>query len=537
MNIDDQNERVPIPKWKSLSQTPSRELISAKKIAPAQEILLERSNRAAHLYSRWQSNPTLDNALEVVDCAMLLDNVALFIGPAEQILNSDIVLGTPKLIALDILSPTRRLFTAEKEIYSNSELKVLIRQNRARLKEETRNSVLYAEQARLYTLIGENYSAKKSFLHALAISPNNRHILRTFARFMLHVPDSKYFDPDEALARLRRSEAIKSDPWLQAAEISVSEFTEKQSKMAKIATRLVESGNLNPNHISEVSTALATLELSHGNSKKFKRRINGSLIMPTDNALSQLMWFGKSSNVDWDEETSVFLGRELDLRESIEATTYRNIKSSDWEGTVDSFRNWQSEERYSSHIAIQGSYYSLAYARDYEAAIHMCDIGLEANRKSKDLLNNRCVAQNRFGDIGAAEITLAELKVAEPNWRNDAVFVATKGMVDFSVGNHTNARNAYSTAIALADVKKDKDLSTRAKMHWLYEESRNNCIGRERFDGLSLRLESADGYTSSVVSTHELWEVMKSEIRNLPQDRAIQNDSEDDDQAKIENFL
>ncbi len=79
--------------------------------------------------------------------------------------------------------------------------------------------------------------AKRSMLVAMQLAPENRFVLRCASRFFLHLND-----PDHARDILIRSEGIKTDPWLMAAEISMSAIAGKGPKSAKSLFRKGLSG-------------------------------------------------------------------------------------------------------------------------------------------------------------------------------------------------------------------------------------------------------------------------------------------------------
>ena len=59
------------------------------------------------LYERWQETPSIDNALELLDCSSFIDDKGLFYGPAAQIINSELVTQTSKFVAQQVIRPER----------------------------------------------------------------------------------------------------------------------------------------------------------------------------------------------------------------------------------------------------------------------------------------------------------------------------------------------------------------------------------------------------------------------------------------------
>lgn len=505
MNLDDKQKRLPFPKWRALASTPSTELVSAGQVLPDQELALARADRMHALYERWQETPSIDNALELLDCSSFISDKGLFYGPAAQVINSREVTKTSKFVAQQVVRPDRNSLMPTYDFSSREHIYKAIGANRQRLHLETRNSLLHSEQARLYAIIDEADAAERSFGMALAISPNNRHILRSFSRFMVHVGG-----PELALQRLRRSDAITNDPWLQAAEIAISEHHGVGSQVARRATKNLDAMRVRPEHTSELATALATLERSVGNQKKFKKRFLQSLLQPSDNALAQATWLLRQAPEDVGEEMSdVMLPM---VHSSKEARTYTLLRGRRWEEAVQSYADWQSEESFSSHIAIEGSFYAVSFAKNYEAAVSICRNGLIANNTSHGLLNNLCYAERRIGFVDDAVKTMEKLKSVHSAWKSSPVYLATDGMLYFALGDHDAGRMRYREALQIAGDKEQPNLRQRIKMHWLHEEAMSGTVTESQSKHLVSRLEANSEVGAGAKEDDDYWNGMKVEI-------------------------
>lgn len=506
MNLDDKQKRLPFPKWRALASTPPSELVSAGQFLPDQELALVRADRMHALYERWQETPSIDNALELLDCSSFISDKNLFYGPAAQVIKSSEVTKTSKFVAHQVVRPDSNLLTPTYDFSSIENIYRAIGANRQRLHTETRNSLLHSEQARLYAVIDEVDAAEHSFNMALAISPNNRHILRSFSRFMVHVRC-----PELALQRLRRSDAIKNDPWLQAAEIAISEHHGVGSQVARVATKNLDALRVRPEHTSELATALATLERSVGNQKKFiKKRLKQSLLQPSDNALAQATWLEGQEPEYFDEELSNLLLPMV--QNSKEARTYTSLRGRKWEEAVQSYADWQREESFSSHIAIEGSFYAVAFAKNYKTAVSICKSGLIANNTSHVLLNNLCYAQRRIGCIEDAVKTMKKLKSVHTPWKDSLFYLATDGMLYFALGDNDAGRRRYKEALQIADVKQEPILRQRIKMHWLNEEAMSGTVTEAKSKHLIAQLESGSKVGTGVKEDDDYWTNLKTEI-------------------------
>lgn len=486
MNLADNKDRVPVPKWKALAQTPPIELVSAKNFSAESDLLQMRKDRAIALYYRWRETPTLDNALELLESTVFIDGDGLFYGPAKQVANSPESTVTSKSVAQRTLGARTKELAGPRKLITKQEVWNEIAKNKSRLRDEFRNGLLHAEQARLYTMIGEHEAAEAAFENALRIYPDNRHILRTYSRFMVHVDT-----PEIALSRLSRCAGLSDDPWLQAAEISLSELTGRGSKIAHSATRNIELGHIKPDHISELASALASLEFNTGHRKRFKKRFRDSLYAPTDNSLAQVMWFVRKTP---DEVANITLQDPFfiaALRRSNEAWTYGRLKQKNWRAAVDSFLQWQSEESFSSHIAIQGSYYAISLAKDYKRGADICYIGLKANPRSSMLLNNPAVARRLLDDIEGAKSSLEEMKRFNPTWSNEPTFLVTDAMIKYAFGEIEAARRRYIDALSTASAEGNDALIAKIKMHWIDEEAKAGLLSYEEFADLESKISKS----------------------------------------------
>src|SRR5262249_6318180 len=79
-----------------------------------------------------------------------------------------------------------------------------------------RDSLLLTETALIYTGIGELEAAARLIRTATALSPSNRYVLRSAARFWMHARD-----PGQALHLLNRTPALRYDPWLLSAKVAI----------------------------------------------------------------------------------------------------------------------------------------------------------------------------------------------------------------------------------------------------------------------------------------------------------------------------
>lgn len=527
MKIDHEQRRVPIPKWKSLKQTPSRELASARGIVPSREVLEEQIEHARELYLKWQRNPTIDNALEVVDRAHSLPNDPLLYGPVSQVINSPLTSRVAKMVAERVFLGAFEASRLNTDDDCQLDPFEAISRNKKRLHSEPRNAILLSEQARLHSIIGQNERARRLFAQALAAAPNNRHVLRSFSRFMVHVRE-----PDIAKERLVRSDGIRHDPWIQAAEIALSGAMRLPSKAARVARENLDAGRIARHHVSELAVSLAVLEREHGAEKRFRRRLRDSLVLPTDNALSQILWFETQAREGWSEAEEISRAAEKMASGSAEAETYIAIRQKRWSDAIDSFRAWQTQEQFSSHIATQGSFYAIAFAGRYLDAVEICNVGLKANFLNVGILNNLCVAQNRLKQYADSRATFNKINDVNPRWALQPGLLATAGMVEFADGNIPAARSRFEAAI-FAENNGDTRTKVRVLMHWLFEEAFHGQIGHKEFEVISELVGRAVDKRQDDTNLSEEWKLMRSDASA----NILEHSPRDEDLHPLERIL
>jgi tetratricopeptide (TPR) repeat protein len=129
-----------------------------------------------------------------------------------------------------------------------------------------RHSFAWSDLGRLYAVLGQHEKAEKTFNVALSLSPNNRFLLRTTARFYVHL-DQK----DRALRLLRNADITRYDPWLMSAEVAVSQSAGVSSKFAARGFKELDTGHWNAHSTSELRGSLATLLLRDGAASKARK--------------------------------------------------------------------------------------------------------------------------------------------------------------------------------------------------------------------------------------------------------------------------
>lgn len=92
---------------------------------------------------------------------------------------------------------------------------------------------------------------------ALRLFPFNRFVLRCASRMFIH-----HGDVERGHAILKACPAVKTDPWLLSAEIAAASINEKASTLIKHGQAMLELRGIGKFHLSELASAIGTVE--HG---------------------------------------------------------------------------------------------------------------------------------------------------------------------------------------------------------------------------------------------------------------------------------
>ena len=214
------------------------------------------------------------------------------------------------------------------------------------LRDWPRNAICWTQLALSYSRLGVNKKAERCINNALLLAPNNRYVLRSASRFFVHIDEASH-----AAWVLRRSLRTSRDPWLMAAEISISQILDRRSSFLKKATELLGSSSFLPRSISELATSIGVYELESGSRGKARRNFMLGAEDPNGNVRAQLQWVRihdehlLPSDMYFEESDSDHEARALSLR--IEGK---------WEKAISSCEQWGEEEFFSERPFCMGSY-------------------------------------------------------------------------------------------------------------------------------------------------------------------------------------
>jgi tetratricopeptide (TPR) repeat protein len=319
---------------------------------------------------------------------------------------------------------------------SNADLRRTAGRLKARLRDAPRNPPLWVDLARAYTLLGQPEPAVRAMRTALALAPDNRFVLRSAARLFLHLED-----PERAYSLLRTAEATRHDPWLLAAEIAVASATERTPRFIKDGERMLVEIESAPLHISELASAIGTIELAGGRLRRARRLFREALRLPTDNALAQAQWAVTN------QIGLVLTTNDLDRPRSFEARSLMHRSKGQWEPALEEAKRWLYDEPFSRYAAASASYLASVPLERYEEAADLVRLGLATTPRDPLLLNNLTFALASSGRLEKAEETFRQISPDQFESSDlRATLCATKGLLFYRRGNLEQGRLHYERA-------------------------------------------------------------------------------------------
>ena len=466
----EETNRLVLPNWRSFANTAKiGELNGSKKL------LIEKSFNPdiSDLVDGWIDSQTIGMAGDLIGVAIICNkeddpnviNAAKFIKSnpeisSRELLNTaSIILNKDKVKEKTILDSTSlESFQERSNLYFVYER---ISDLKKRLRINPKNSILWTEIARYYSIIGQNKQAERSIKNAFQLSPENRFVLRAMARFYTHIGKVDY-----AHDIIRKLPITKHDPWIMATEISLAMKRGRFSRFIKPAFNIVNSSDYHPFNVSELNSSLGTLEMDTS-LKKSKKLFNDSLINPNDNTLAQAEWIShKESN---------FLNvnpSEFDIENDYEAKARDASEHGRWQDSVDFAKLWFLDMPFSRGAILFGSEVASNNLNNQDEAVSLYKAGLTSHPNDSQMLNNIVYSMCLNNRVDEAEEYLNRFKLDDKgtNVEHQICITATRGLYYFRKGFYDLGRKYYLEAMTKASVEKKQLLANIAFVNYVREE-------------------------------------------------------------------
>ncbi len=452
--------RLAIPRWRDFKDTSNSGELQQEKIKKSPIV---PTLSCAKQIENWNKEKTIANALELINSAFVSNEKAAAAAAASFVIDNCKDNNNPILrIAHSIVDTPQP--KNEDEPFNTSfdalenKIRIKIATIRQRLSCFPNNAVLWIDYARWLTVIGKFYDAERAIKIAIQLAPQNIFIVRSAVRFFIHKSKHDIRDEDSlmlALKIIRTNPATKSDPWLMATEISLCSYLKKTSNLMKAGFSLVEAKQFSPFALSELNSALATVELQY-NTTKSKRLFTSSLIDPNENSVAQAQWATKTVGE---------LPINLLKTNSHEANSYQKGYLEEWESSFDESLNWLVDEPFSCEPANHASYLAAAAIDNNNLAITICNFGLRSNPKEFTLLNNKAYSLAIENRVGEAEKTFNQIDVNTLGEYEKVAYTATKGLISYRNGYKEIGSSLYDQAEQLAKKGRDERTAFRVRIY------------------------------------------------------------------------
>ena len=353
-------------------------------------------------------------------------------------------------------SKQSNLFTPEFKL---KEQHWLIQKYRNLLRLESKDPVTWVDLSLVYASIGVREKAEKCMNVALHLARDNRFVIRSASRLWIHLKD-----PEKAYQIIVRSNRTKYDPWLLAAEIATGETAEITPKFTTISRRYLDDKKFDSNHLSELASAMATLELGAGNIRKARKYFTQSLEQPTENCVAQATWANH-------EKLTLRLETEsLHNPKFFEAACRSNVQQGDWDNAIDQCWKWLFDQPFSNVPGINGSYLASVVLEDYSTCKEFAEFSLRANPRDPALLNNLAFSQINLNEFADAKNTLSKINIDTAPVTSKVAIKVTIALLITRNGERVAGRKLYEEATNDARKLKDQQLLSHVYTYYALEE-------------------------------------------------------------------
>lgn len=441
MSIErDQYDRRILPRWHTSSQL--SEIYELIPVRHTKEIVLPDDDRYLR-ESRYQFEltPTIGHAADLLSVAIVTPSAEADIDRAARYLlaHADELAPALRNVVQRYAGGNPATVNAEPQNSQNA-----VATARRMLRINPRNALVWADLARHHAAAGNKKRAIKHMQVALALAPNHRWIIRAAVRCFVHCEEAV-----RAHRVLVQHPRTKQDPWLIAAELAAAQVAKRSPKYWRQANQMLQWGNLHPEHISELSTAVAMYDLESDGARRARKHLTKGLALPTENALAQIAWAVQQKHLTG--MTNIDELVELN-RNAHEAEFQRRAAAGDYLRAMDACKRWSANEPFAARPYIGLAFLS-SILDDYESTIRYAD--------RVQALDGKLDLTTRLNRI-YAELSLGDAKQPEKlEWFRDELYALMKekesthlfanfGLWYYRAGDPIQGREFYEKSIALS---------------------------------------------------------------------------------------
>jgi len=446
LSFKQQQRQLVLPAWLDFNQAAKIGELSLPRATPFN--LIEREKvRFEKAVVEFKISPTLHIASDIF-------GFALAVGREDIARDAAITLTTIGRLRPAAMAVVCKYLDQSTEVQL-WDWKRQIRVLRKLLNFNPRNPIAWVEQARAYTVLGQVESAKRSLDIALGLAPTNRYVLRSVARFYIHIRQ-----PETAWAIFSRAKIVDFDPWLKSCELNLAIMAEKSVKrIPKNDARGILKHEVF--YYSELLESLGMMHLINGNDKNARKVFKVAWSAASHNVVTHGEWVARRHFPALEE------GIRQRYNDSLEALTFSRYFDGDMEGASKAAYEWKTQEPYSRRAVLMATYLATLLG-DYVLAEKFAREGLETNPSDSVCRNNLVFVLLRNDRIADAE--KEQGSIPESGVSDQICYIATKGLLHFKQGHTHIGRGFYAEAIEMAEKEGDKRLSNLAQLNLAISE-------------------------------------------------------------------
>lgn len=426
--------RLLIPRWRPLQITlQANELAESKSSGKVETRALDLA-RTQEKLAAWKHNPNVVSAGELVQTALVEAKECKALYAARYLL-SGTSSPTPLLRMLAETTLGRNTGFQERMNFRTSDAKQKKKLWRQRTRSYPTNSLAWVELSLHEVISGKKKAAERAMLVALQLAPNNRHVLRSASRLFLHLGD-----PERAYDVVTKSEAVRTDPWLMAAELSLAELAARHPRFVRAARDVIADGGLLPRQITELAGSLASMDLFANHRSRARRYFSKSMIDPTGSALAQAEWASSILGANLVDES-----RLNQVDESNEARVFHLLREERLKRVPDLCVQWLTEEPYAIRPHEIASIVT-SMVGNHKKTLELTSNALELHPESNVILNNHAFALAHMGELDQARQVLRKVSSTD-NGLMSLVTEANLGLVAMRQKDSETGHRHYKKAI------------------------------------------------------------------------------------------
>lgn len=490
-------KRRMVPRWRPLAQTPAHELKSSGNgsknaaIGPA----LKSANK------RWEVSNSLVQAVELLDIAVVANDRKIAVAAAQSIIDQPTTARPSVVNAAHLYLGGDKTDTFQVDFENGlpaEPTRDRIRLAKRRMIDGPRDGLTATELSRLYALAGQRRKAQDWMGRALKLLPDNRYVLRSATRLFTHLNE-----PERAMDAISRSEAVRHDPWIQAAEVAVADQLEKSPRWAGKARKALSDGRVGISH-SELAMGLASLEWKSGAKLRTVRKlVSTSLASPTESAVAQALWMRDSENI------SLEISSHYPMAMANEAAALRAREAGEYQEAIYQAETWALDQPFSPRPFMLASTAADIFLNKPDLSEMYCRRGRLYHPGNPSLLNGLIVSLAHQRKISEAEALMPDLyNTIYANVEMESYYHAAKGLIDFGRGRLEDGRAQYMQAITSAKTNNLNSLATNAILYWIEQEAMAQSFSIDEWSSVKMAIDKNISKLSgaSKISAERVWQ-------------------------------